>query len=54
MNVIQAFIAEDQGTTAIEYTVIVAVLSIVAIAAYALIGGSLGTMMDTTASAIAG
>lgn len=53
-NNIQAFLADQRGTTAIEYTVIVAVLSVVAIAAYAVIGGSVGAMMDSTAAAIAG
>ncbi|MCB1736609.1 MAG: Flp family type IVb pilin [Gammaproteobacteria bacterium] len=54
MNLVAHFINDQRGTTAVEYSVIVAVLSIIAIAAYRLIGGSLGIMVDATASSILG
>ncbi|MCB1735021.1 MAG: Flp family type IVb pilin [Gammaproteobacteria bacterium] len=54
MNMIARFLIDQRGTTAVEYSAIVAVLSVIAIAAYRLIGGSLGSMVSATASSIVG
>lgn len=52
MTAVKAFWADEEGATAIEYGLIVALISVVIIAAVTLVGGQLDTLFRRIAACL--